>query len=213
VVAGGEIVRLSTPETLIELPIWFHVLVIMATVLVAFLSIDPIKNLLSRGQLMNASFNPLHLVNTYGAFGHVTKERYEIVVQGTNDDPSDPNASWHAYLFKGKPTELKARPPQWAPYHLRLDWQMWFAAMGPYWTSPWFLTFIKKLLQGQRDVIDLLYQSPFGYDPPRHIRAHRYLYRFTAPEERKRTGEWWYREFVSEYLPPVARADLKRAGV
>ena len=190
-------------------PIWFGVLVILAATLVALLSIEPVKNLLSRGQLMNASFNPLHLVNTYGAFGHVTKKRYEIVVQGTNDDPNDPTAEWHTYLFKGKPTDPAARPPQWAPYHLRLDWQMWFAAMGPYYTNPWFVVFIKKVLQGQSDVITLLHHSPFGYDAPRYIRAQWYLYRFTTPEEKRETGRWWHREYIDEYLPPISRRDIE----
>jgi len=212
-VAGGA---LGVDASLVGLQLpyaWYALtmLVVAVTGLVIWLSINPVKNLLSRGQLMNASFNPLHLVNTYGAFGHVTKQRYEIVLQGTNDDPDDANATWHTYRFKGKPTDPSARPPQWAPYHLRLDWQMWFAAMTPYHANPWFIVFVKKLLDGQPDVLKLLHHDPFGGDPPRYLRALWYHYRFTTPEEKRETGQWWKRRYVSEYLPVVSRRDLARA--
>src|SRR5205807_7862149 len=86
------------------------------------LSIQPVLNLFSKRQLMNYSYNRFHLVNTYGAFGSVTKERYEIVIQGTDDPVVTPATKWREYQFKGKPGDPQRRPPQVAPYHLRLDW-------------------------------------------------------------------------------------------
>ncbi|MDY6770145.1 MAG: lipase maturation factor family protein, partial [Candidatus Nanohaloarchaea archaeon] len=99
-----------------------------AVVLVAgvtlVLSVDPVRNMLSSRQRMNWSFNPLHIVNTYGAFGSITKERYQLVIEGTREeDPSE--GDWEEYTFRGQPVKVDERPPQWAPYHLRLDWQLW----------------------------------------------------------------------------------------
>ena len=101
---------------------------------------------------MNASFDPLQLVNTYGMFGSVTLSRDEVIVEGTND-PAGDEARWLAYEFKAKPGDPMRRPPQFAPYHLRLDWLMWFAAMGPYQGSPWFVNLTAKLLQGDRELL------------------------------------------------------------
>src|SRR5262245_11431059 len=100
-------------------------------VIVAFLSIGPALNMLSPNQLMNYSFNPLHLVNTYGAFGSITRIRGEIVIEGTDESALTEQTTWHEYEFKGKPGDPSRIPPQVAPYHLRLDWLMWFAAMSP----------------------------------------------------------------------------------
>ncbi len=98
----------------------------------ALLSIAPVMNMLSSRQMMNASFEPLHLVNTYGAFGSITRERYRDRARGDErrDDRPDSTA-WREYEFKGKPGDPARRPPQVAPYHLRLDWLMWFEAMAP----------------------------------------------------------------------------------
>src|SRR3954463_1645776 len=99
--------------------------------LVAILSISPVVNMLSPNQVMNTSFNPLQIVNTYGAFGSITRERYEIVIEGTTEAAPSERTVWREYEFKGKPGNPARRPTQIAPYHLRLDWLMWFAAMGP----------------------------------------------------------------------------------
>ncbi|XP_052629437.1 lipase maturation factor 1 isoform X1 [Harpia harpyja] len=97
--------------------------------LIAYLSIPVVLNLLNSRQVMNTSFNPLRIVNTYGAFGSITKERTEVVLQGTSSlDPNDPAAVWEEYDFKCKPGDLKRRPCFISPYHYRLDWLMWFAA-------------------------------------------------------------------------------------
>jgi hypothetical protein len=171
--------------------------------LVAVLSIPPVLNMLSPGQLMNSAFNPLQIVNTYGAFGSVTKERFEIAIEGTSDDGLTERTVWREYEFKGKPGDPGRRPLQIAPYHLRLDWLMWFAAMGSAQDEPWFTELIVKLLQGDRATLGLLRINPFPDAPPRWIRAGMYRYHFTTPAERRATGRWWNRERVGEYFPAV----------
>ena len=172
--------------------------------LVAILSISPVVNMLSPNQVMNTSFNPLQIVNTYGAFGSITRERYEIVIEGTDREPSPSESTmWREYEFKGKPGNPARRPTQIAPYHLRLDWLMWFAAMGPSGEQEWFSPLIAKLLQGDKATIGLLANDPFPNDPPRWIRARLYRYTFTTREQHAQTGRWWNRTLVSDYLPPV----------
>jgi hypothetical protein len=170
---------------------------------VVLLSVKPALNMISPRQLMNYSFDPLHLVNTYGAFGSIGRTREEIVVEGTSDDVLTAATAWRAYEFKGKPGDPRRRPSQIAPYHLRLDWLMWFAAMSSPSNHPWFTTFIAKLLQGDRDVTALLRSNPFPDAPPRWVRATFYEYRFTTPAERRATGEWWKRKYLGIYLSPV----------
>jgi hypothetical protein len=175
--------------------------------LVFVLSIRPAMNLFSSRQLMNASFEPLHLVNTYGAFGSITKERYEIVVEGTDEAVLLPATRWREYAFLAKPGDPARRPPLVAPYHLRLDWLMWFAAMGPYQRHPWFVNLVAKLLQGDRAVQGILAENPFPDAPPRYVRARLYRYRFTTPREKRETGNWWAREPAGEYFPAVSLGD------
>lgn len=186
-------------------PTWFEGLVIALTVLVAVLSYWPVRNLVSRRQLMNFSFNRLHFVGSYGAFGHITKTRYEIILEGTDDPAADAAAtSWREYEFKGKPGDPKRIPPQVAPYHLRLDWLMWFAAMGPPERYPWIVELVAQLLQGDRPTLKLLRENPFEEHPPALVRARLFRYRFTTRAERRETGAWWARTPVAEYLPPLA---------
>jgi hypothetical protein len=176
------------------------------------LSIAPTLNMLSSSQVMNTSFEPLHLVNTYGAFGSITRVRDEIVVEGTNDDAKNPLAEWREYEFRGKPGDPFRRPPQIAPYHLRLGWLMWFAAMEPaYAHAQWFDPMIVKLLQGDRATLGLLRSNPFPDGPPRYVRAELFRYTFTTPDERRRTGRWWNRTRTGTYLPPVSLQNV-RAG-
>jgi hypothetical protein len=176
---------------------WHYYAVIGYAAVVVLLSIRPAINLVSSQQLMNASFEPLHLVNTYGAFGSVGRERFEIVVEGSSD-PAMLDGSWRAYEFKGKPGDPMRMPPQIAPYQLRLDWQMWFAAMSRYTSEPWFVNFAAKLLEGDRPVLSLLRVNPFPDSPPRFVRGMLYRYRFSTAEE------WWQREFVGSWFPPVS---------
>lgn len=187
-------------------------------VMTLFLSIQPALNFFSRRQLMNYSYNPVHLVNVYGAFGTVTKERYEIVLEGTEDAVLSPATKWKEYEFKGKPGDVKRPPPQIAPYHLRLDWLMWFLPFRVQVTESgifnagyelWFLRFAERLLEGDRKTLGLLRANPFSGRPPQFVRALFYRYQFTDAEEQRKTGAWWKRTFVDEYLPPVTLSRLK----
>lgn len=191
------------PPVVSTLPLYFEGITALLAVVVIWLSIDPIRNMVSRRQRMNFSFNALHLVNTYGAFGSVTKKRFEIVIEGTGDETISDNTEWKAYEFKGKPGDPGQRPPQIAPYHLRLDWQMWFAAMSPsYQRHSWFLSLITKLLSNEKPVLKLLKYNPFPDHPPVYIRARLFHYGYTCYRERKETGRWWNRTFVREYMSP-----------
>ena len=171
---------------------------------VAALSIRPAMNLLARGQMMNASFEPLHLVNTYGAFGSVSRKRFEVVVEGTTDSVITPASTWKEYEFKAKPGNVARRPPLVAPYHLRLDWLMWFAAISPDYADPWFVPFVVRLLQNDAPTIGLIARNPFPDRPPVWIRARRYEYRFTSVEERRASGNWWWRTLSGEFMQPIS---------
>ena len=183
---------------------WHQWIVIGVTIVVVLLSYRPARNLMSRHQLMNTSFDPLHLVNTYGAFGSITKERYEIVIEGTDEVVLTPSTAWREYEFKAKPGDVRRRPPQYAPYHLRLDWLMWFAAMSSPMYHQWFVPFVVKLLEADPPTLRLVRSDPFAGARPRFVRATLYLYRFTTPRERRETHAWWVRSRVDEYLQPVS---------
>jgi hypothetical protein len=206
----SSVLPVASPATApTPLPLRVLALVVAAVVLVR--SVEPVRNMLSPDQAMNASFDPLHLVNTYGAFGSITRNRFQIVIEGT--DAVDPDEDdWDVYEFEGQPVDPEKRPPQWAPYHLRLDWQLWFAAMSPSpRRHPWFGALLEELLTGDETTLDLLRSTPFpADDPPERVRALRYRYRFTDPEERAETGRWWKRERVGIYVRPVSLPDLRR---
>jgi hypothetical protein len=173
-------------------------------IIVGLLSLSPVLNMFSRSQRMNSSFDPLYLVNTYGAFGSVGKKRYEIILEGTNDD--DPRAAeWKAYEFRCKPGRLDRRPCVVAPYQYRIDWQMWFAAMSDYRRDPWVVHFVYKLLLGQASTLSLLASNPFPTRPPKYIRAELYQYEFADPGNV--SGQHWKRTYVGAYLPPVSAMD------
>jgi len=174
------------------------------TLLVAALSYQPVRNLLGRRQLMNYSFNSLHIVNTYGAFGSVTRHRDEVIVEGTQDADPTEASEWREYEFKGKPGDPMRRPPQFAPYHLRLDWLMWFLPLSPAYGEEWFLRFLEGLLRNDAALLRLLRTNPFPDRPPRSVRARLYRYRYTTWNERRTTGAWWARELRGDYLPAVA---------
>jgi lipase maturation factor len=171
---------------------------------VAILSIYPIRNMLSPGQKMNASFEPFHIVNTYGAFGSVSRERDEVILEGTTDETITPQTVWREYEFKGKPGDLKRRPPLVAPYHMRLDWLMWFAGIDPRYAEPWMLPLVGRLLQNDPAVLGLLRTNPFAGRPPRLIRGRLYRYEFTTADEKRATGAYWKRTLLGEYLSPIS---------
>ncbi|MFP3986598.1 lipase maturation factor family protein [Streptomyces sp. E11-3] len=194
----------GAPPALAAAPLWYEVVVISVAALVAGLSYRPARNLLSRRQIMNYSFDPLHLVNTYGAFGTVGRVRYEVVVEGTAEPvPMPDDSGWQAYEFHGKPGDPRRLPRQFAPYHLRLDWLMWFAALNPGYARPWFGPFVERLLENDRDTLRLLRTNPFPDAPPTYVRALLYHYRFTTWRELRTTGAWWHRTYVREFLPPT----------
>ncbi|MFE2262510.1 lipase maturation factor family protein [Streptomyces griseosporeus] len=195
----------SAPDTA---PLWFEVLVLAVAALLLFLSYRPVANLVSRRQVMNRSFDPLHLVNTYGAFGSVNRVRYELVLEGTADAMAREDSDWRAYEFRGKPGDPRRWPRQFAPYHLRLDWLMWFAALSPAYAGQWFGALVERLLEGDRATLRLLRRSPFPPDaPPRYIRARLFRYRFTTWRELRETGACWERTYVREFLPPTRLAE------
>lgn len=184
----------------------YRIAAIGAGVLVAFLSVEPVRNMLSPRQVMNTVYNRFHLVGTYGAFGSITRPRYEVIVEGTDGAAPGSATKWREYEFKGKPGSLGHMPPQIAPYHLRLDWLMWFAALSSYREHPWFVNFVAKLLEGDRATLGLLRFNPFPDGPPRQVRALLYEYHFTTPPERAASAQWWKRELVSVYFSPVSLA-------
>jgi hypothetical protein len=146
-----------------------------------------------------ASVEPFQIVNGYGLFRVMTKSRPEIIVEGSAD-----GIDWLPYEFKWKPGPLN-QPPRWvAPHQPRLDWQMWFAALGSYRRNHWFVKFVVCLLQNNREVLNLLARNPFPNEPPRYIRAMLYEYHFTSIAEERATGNWWKREEQGEYLPPIS---------
>lgn len=183
----------------------------VVTAAVALLSIQPVFNMLSPRQVMNASFDPFDLVNTYGAFGSVGRERFNVIFEGTADDHPGESANWKAYPYKGLPVAPDERPPQVAPYQLRLDWQMWFASMSTPDEYPWTLNLIWKLLHNDPGTLGLFAGNPFPGKPPRYIRA--VLYRYSFAEPGNSNGLWWNRTRVGAYwLPPLSVSDPRLIG-
>ncbi|MCH2518832.1 MAG: lipase maturation factor family protein [Dehalococcoidia bacterium] len=142
---------------------------------------------------------PFHVANSYGLFAVMTTTRPEIRIQGSND-----GQTWKDYEFKYKPGRLLQRPRWVAPHQPRLDWQMWFAALGTYRQNPWFINFAERLLLGSEPVLKLLDNNPFPEEPPRFVRAQLYQYRFTDLTTKRTNGSWWGREYLGLYLPPAS---------
>jgi hypothetical protein len=175
---------------------------------VAVLSAAPVLNLVSSHQAMNSSFDPLDLVNTYGAFGSVDRKRYEVILEGTSDPVPDRAARWEEYELPCMPGDPRRRPCLVSPYHYRLDWQMWFvgndAARGePIEREPWLVHLVWQLLEGEPLPKRLLARDPFPDRPPRWIRADIWRYEFTESRARE-GGAWWRRERVGVYFRPVS---------
>ena len=147
---------------------------------------------------------PFRSFNSYGLFAVMTTSRPEIVVQGSED-----GVTWRDYEFKYKPGAVSGRPAFVEPHQPRLDWQLWFAALGDYRQNPWFVEFCVHLLQGSPAVLELLKANPFPARPPRYVRAMVYDYRFTTLAAHRQTGAWWQREEKGEYLPVIS---LRKQG-
>jgi len=150
---------------------------------------------------------PLHSFNSYGLFAHMTVSRPEIIIEGSND-----GKTWLPYEFKYKPGDIHRAPPIVAPHQPRLDWQMWFAALGPVQQSPWFDHFIKALLEGSPQVLALMDKNPFPQKPPAQIRATLYDYHFSDLGTLLNKGEWWRRSRTGEFYPPTSLEDLSFSG-
>ena len=142
---------------------------------------------------------PLRSINGYGLFRVMTIERPELILEGSPD-----GVRWVAYDFRYKPDAVDERPRFVAPLQPRLDWQLWFAALGSPRQNPWFTRLLLRLLEGTPATNALLATNPFPPAPPRYGRALRYDSHFTDPATRRQTGAWWRRELLGVYFPPVA---------
>jgi hypothetical protein len=190
------------PWVVDSLPLYWVVVTSAIAVGYAVLSWPAVQNLTAHRQLMNASFNRWQLANAYGAFGTVTKTRVEYVVEGTRDDDPDA-ATWVEYGFKGKPGDLRRMPRQYAPYHLRLDWLMWFLPLGRP-LDDWFTVFLTRLLEADAATLRLLAFDPFDGERPRWVRVVSYRYRFTTHAEWRETGARWKRDQRRILVHPIA---------
>lgn len=142
---------------------------------------------------------PYALVNTYGPFAVMTKKRREIIVEGSND-----GIEWKTYQFKYKPGALNRKPRWVIPFQPRLDWQMWFAALAPPESSPWFGNFLARLLENSPPVLALLEKNPFPDFPPVFVRALYYDYSYTTEKEYQENGNWWSRDYLGVFVPPAS---------
>jgi hypothetical protein len=151
------------------------------------------------------ALSPLLIVNRYGLFAVMTTARPEIIVEGSAD-----GQEWREYEFRYKPGALSRRPPWNVPHQPRLDWQMWFAALGGSWEEPWFIGFLHRLLEGSPPVLSLLAVNPFPDHPPKYVRAALYDYRFADPATHTATGQWWVRRKEGNFSPAIALSDFAR---
>ena len=170
---------------------------VLVTALVAVLARQPLANLVSPHQVMNTSFDAFRLVNTYGAFGTVSKVRREVVIQVTDDAPVRADSAWVDVEIRCKPGNVSAMPCQTSPYHERLAWQMWFAAMQRPEQNGWLKTLMVHILQSSPTAARLT-SLPLAH--PTAVRAVLYDYRFTTWHAA--SGDWWTRQPLSLYIPP-----------
>ena len=148
--------------------------------------------------IISRVISPWHIVQNYGPFAVMTTTRHEIVIEGSSD-----GKSWKEYQFAFKPGNTSIRPAWATPHQPRLDWQMWFAALSQAERNPWFQNLLYRLLLNSESVTDLLASNPFQESPPVLIRALFYEYQFSSPPEKISSGQWWNRQMVAEYYPPV----------
>jgi hypothetical protein len=192
--------RLPDPGAM---PLSWYLVSSVAFLYLCYRSYQPLLNLFAKQQAMNRSFDPFHIVNTYGAFGSITRDRPEIIFQGTQDALVSKETVWEEYHFKGKPGDVKRCPPQVTPYHYKLDWQLWFAAMSDYRYNPWTLNLVAKFLRADKGTMGLLRRDPFNGKRPRFVKAEVYLYKFTNMGEEG----YWKRVWMHSYLPPLSLND------
>ena len=152
---------------------------------------------------LRSTLSPFHLASGYGLFRTMTTERLEIVFEGSRD-----GVEWKEYGMRWKPGRLDEMPPLVAPHQPRLAWQMWFAALEPGYhprgnSAGWMSAVVRGLLTGDDATLSFFDEDPFVVSPPRYVRGVLYRYEFTTPEERRETGNWWKRDRVGLWLPPV----------
>jgi hypothetical protein len=169
------------------------------TGIVTLATLFPARRTLQAASALPDAVAPLRSINRYGLFAVMTRERPEIVIEGSDD-----GRTWLPYEFKAKPGDPRRRPGFVAPLQPRLDWQLWFAALEGPERNPWVTRLCVRLLQGSPPVLDLFASNPFPGRPPREVRAVLYDYRFTDRATRAATGRWWDRTFVDFYVPPVS---------
>jgi predicted DCC family thiol-disulfide oxidoreductase YuxK len=153
------------------------------------------------------ALEPFLIVNPYGLFANMTTKRPEIIVEGSDD-----GQSWHEYDFRYKPGEITREPPWNIPHQPRLDWQMWFAALGDIRQQWWFFNFMRRLLENSPPVLALLASNPFPGHPPKYVRAIVYDYRFSDRQLRAATGQWWTRRREGLYVQAITLTELQFYG-
>jgi len=178
---------------------WFAALSVGVTFFMLVASLSPSAAGSPIVRLVGEAVDPLRSFNNYGLFAVMTVERPELVFEGSDD-----GRDWREYGLPYKPGDLSRRPAWVAPYQPRLDWQLWFAALGPPRSNPWVGTLCERLLDGDAAVLGLFSHNPFPGHPPRLVRVVRYSYEFTSAAERARTGNWWRRTPLDFYIPPVS---------
>lgn len=172
----------------------------LGLVVVILLSYKPTMNMISPQQRMNESYDGFHLINSYGLFGRITKKRYEVIISGTRDSSITNQTEWQEYEFYCKPGDVNRKPCWITPYHLRLDWQMWFSAMRPKIGENWLMNLAKMMLKNDDNLKTLIQINPFaGGDAPTFVKMDLYLYEFSDGL----TSPWWKRQYVQPYMPPV----------
>lgn len=201
---------ISSTKTTARIPsLARNIMSISFILLMSKLNIPVARNLLARRQVMNGSFDKLRLVSTYGAFGTVAETREELVIESA----SDLTGPWKEYQFKVKPGDVNRRPLWISPYHRRLDWQMWISSqVGSIDRSPWLYSFLLKLLNQEKAVIDLIQEDPWQLDlsdsdtvRPKFIRIEKYKYKFYRKRHDRNSGhtksQYWTRERMGTYFP------------
>jgi lipase maturation factor len=204
--ALAGVLPVDPPTEVATTPTWLTALTVVLAVFVVVRSIPIVTNLLSPHQRMNASFDRLHLVNTYGAFGAVTKVRREVIIDGTLDHYPGPDTEWREYEVRGKPGDVRRRPPQVAPYHLRLGWLLWFVALSPSYGDGWLQPLFRKLLEADPATLGLFDHDPFDGARPAFVRARLFRYQLTTRKERRETGMWWRRHPTAVLQAPMGFA-------
>jgi hypothetical protein len=143
---------------------------------------------------------PFRIANQYGLFAVMTRGRYEIEFQGTND-----GQNWMPYPFRYKPQAVNEAPGIYAPYQPRLDWNLWFASFGSWRNNPIVLNTEVRLLGNDGDVLSLFAGNPFAQAPPKQVRAVLWQYWFNTTAEKRATGNWWRRQSIGIYAPTLER--------